>query len=208
VLFVPSPCISGWKFEDSETVELALLGARCGVFPAFTWERGKGGKILDCPLAASERPAVEEFLAPAPVPAPGEARSRHRLARGAARARADHGTAPRLGAGERRAALPAGGAEVARRRVGASASLPGFEHGRKLAAPAPQLPRVFPPGDHERGSEPALVRSRSARRAGEPRPRVPPPRRGVRRVGSAPGTLGCFRGLIARAAPSPRDRYE
>ncbi len=63
VIFVPSPCISGWKFEDGETVALALLGARCGVFPAFTWERGKGGKILDCPREASERPAVEEFLA-------------------------------------------------------------------------------------------------------------------------------------------------
>jgi len=30
VLFVPAPCISGWKFEDGMTVELAMLGARCG----------------------------------------------------------------------------------------------------------------------------------------------------------------------------------
>jgi pyruvate ferredoxin oxidoreductase beta subunit len=63
VIFVPSPCISGWKFEDGETVALALMGARTGVFPAFTWERGKGGKILDCEREASARPALEEFLA-------------------------------------------------------------------------------------------------------------------------------------------------
>ena len=58
VIFVPAPCISGWKFEDGQTVELALLGARCGVFPAFTWERGKGGSVKD-----AERPSVVEFLA-------------------------------------------------------------------------------------------------------------------------------------------------
>jgi pyruvate ferredoxin oxidoreductase beta subunit len=63
VLFVPAPCISGWKFEDGETVELALLGAQCGVFPAFTWERGKGGKVLDCPREAKDRPGIEEFMA-------------------------------------------------------------------------------------------------------------------------------------------------
>jgi len=62
VLFVPAPCISGWKFDDGETIEIALSGARCGVFPAFVWERGKGGKIVDCPLEAAERPALETFL--------------------------------------------------------------------------------------------------------------------------------------------------
>jgi len=62
VLFVPAPCISGWKFEDGMTVELALLGARCGVFPAFIWERGKGGSVKDCAREAAERPALEEFL--------------------------------------------------------------------------------------------------------------------------------------------------
>jgi pyruvate/2-oxoacid:ferredoxin oxidoreductase beta subunit len=63
VLFVPAPCISGWKFEDGMTVDLALMGARCGVFPAFVWERGKGGSVKDCPRAAADRPPVEEFLA-------------------------------------------------------------------------------------------------------------------------------------------------
>ncbi len=62
VVFVPAPCISGWKFEDGQTVELALLGARSGVFPAFVWERGKGGKVTDCPIEPGERPAIEEFL--------------------------------------------------------------------------------------------------------------------------------------------------
>ena len=28
VIFIPAPCIPGWKFEDGQTVELALLGAR------------------------------------------------------------------------------------------------------------------------------------------------------------------------------------
>ncbi len=62
VIFVPAPCISGWKFEDGQTVEIAQMGARTGVFPAFTWERGKGGTVKDCPLAADQRPSIEEFL--------------------------------------------------------------------------------------------------------------------------------------------------
>ncbi len=62
VIFIPAPCISGWKFEDGQTVELALLGARSGVFPAFVWEKGKGGSVKDCSLDASERPSIEQFL--------------------------------------------------------------------------------------------------------------------------------------------------
>lgn len=62
VIFIPAPCISGWKFEDGQTVELALLGARCGVFPAFVWERGKGGSVKDCSLDAADRPDILEFL--------------------------------------------------------------------------------------------------------------------------------------------------
>jgi pyruvate ferredoxin oxidoreductase beta subunit len=62
VLFVPAPCISGWKFEDGQTIQLALLGAQCGVFPAFSWERGKGGKVVDCAPDAKDRPPLEEFL--------------------------------------------------------------------------------------------------------------------------------------------------
>lgn len=62
VLFVPAPCISGWKFDDGETIRIATLGAQAGVFPAFVWERGKGGSVKDCAPEAAERPAVEEFL--------------------------------------------------------------------------------------------------------------------------------------------------
>jgi pyruvate ferredoxin oxidoreductase beta subunit len=62
VIFVPAPCISGWKFEDGETVELATLGAQTGVFPVFTWEKGKGGSVKDCSRVAAERPSLEKFL--------------------------------------------------------------------------------------------------------------------------------------------------
>jgi len=62
VLFVPSPCISGWKFEDGETIALAQLGARAGVFPVFIWERGKGGQIRQCERDAAARPPIEDFL--------------------------------------------------------------------------------------------------------------------------------------------------
>ena len=62
VLFVPAPCISGWKFDDGRTVEIALMGARTGVFPAFVWERGKGGQVKDCDRDPAGRPALEEFL--------------------------------------------------------------------------------------------------------------------------------------------------
>jgi pyruvate ferredoxin oxidoreductase beta subunit len=62
VLFVPAPCISGWKFEDGQTLSLALLGARAGVFPVFVWERGKGGQIKDCNRDPAARPTLEEFL--------------------------------------------------------------------------------------------------------------------------------------------------
>jgi len=62
VVFVPAPCISGWKFDDGETVHLAELGAQCGAYPAFVWERGKGGAVKDCAREADDRPRLEEFL--------------------------------------------------------------------------------------------------------------------------------------------------
>lgn len=62
VLFVPAPCISGWKYEDGETVHLAEIGARSGIYPAFVWEKGKGGTVKDCPREAKDRPGIEEFL--------------------------------------------------------------------------------------------------------------------------------------------------
>jgi pyruvate ferredoxin oxidoreductase beta subunit len=62
VIFVPAPCISGWKFEDGEAIHIGELGAQTGAYPAFVWERGKGGSVKDCSLAVDERPALEDFL--------------------------------------------------------------------------------------------------------------------------------------------------
>ncbi|HEV2106352.1 MAG TPA: thiamine pyrophosphate-dependent enzyme [Candidatus Eisenbacteria bacterium] len=62
VVFVPAPCISGWKFEDGRTLELARLGAQTGVSPVFVWTRGAGGAVKDCERDAAARPPVEEFL--------------------------------------------------------------------------------------------------------------------------------------------------
>lgn len=62
VVFVPAPCISGWKFDDGEAIKLALLGARTGVSPTFIWEKGKGGSVKDCARDAGKRPELEEFL--------------------------------------------------------------------------------------------------------------------------------------------------
>ncbi len=63
IIFVPAPCISGWKYEDGKTIDLALDGARAGVFPTFVWKRGEGGKVVDCKREAKDRPSLEEFLA-------------------------------------------------------------------------------------------------------------------------------------------------
>ena len=62
VVFVPAPCISGWKFEDGETIHLAELGAQTGAMPVFVWERGKGGSVKDCARDAAERPPIVSFL--------------------------------------------------------------------------------------------------------------------------------------------------
>ena len=63
VIFVPAPCISGWKYEDGKTIDLALDGARVGVYPTFVWKRGEGGRVVDCKREAEDRPSLEEFLA-------------------------------------------------------------------------------------------------------------------------------------------------
>ena len=62
------PLLSGSTRSNAKPSrsELArgLHRARCGIFPTFIWERGQGGAVRDCPLEASERPRIEEFLAP------------------------------------------------------------------------------------------------------------------------------------------------
>ena len=62
IVFVPAPCISGWKFDDGQAIHLGEMGAQTGVYPAFVWERGKGGSVKDCALDPAQRPPLEEFL--------------------------------------------------------------------------------------------------------------------------------------------------
>ena len=62
IVFVPAPCISGWKFDDGQAIHLGEMGAQTGVYPAFVWERGKGGSVKDCDLDPAQRPPLENFL--------------------------------------------------------------------------------------------------------------------------------------------------
>lgn len=62
VVFVPAPCISGWKFDDGQAIRIGELGAQVGVYPMFVWERGRGGSVKDCPREAADRPRLEDFL--------------------------------------------------------------------------------------------------------------------------------------------------
>jgi pyruvate ferredoxin oxidoreductase beta subunit len=62
VVFVPSPCIAGWKFEEGQTAELAKLASQTGLFPCFRYRAGKGGELKNV-AEKSRRPPVEKFLA-------------------------------------------------------------------------------------------------------------------------------------------------
>jgi len=61
VVFVPSPCIAGWKFEEGQTVELGKLASQTGLFPCFRKRKGQPGEIKHVPDKA-RRPPVERFL--------------------------------------------------------------------------------------------------------------------------------------------------
>jgi pyruvate ferredoxin oxidoreductase beta subunit len=61
VVFVPSPCIAGWKFEDGLSSELGKLGCQTGLYPGFRWKDG-AGELKHVPEKA-RRPPVEKFLA-------------------------------------------------------------------------------------------------------------------------------------------------
>lgn len=61
VVFVPSPCIAGWKFEEGKTAELAKLASQTGLFPCFRKRAGQTGEIKFVPEKA-KRPTVESFL--------------------------------------------------------------------------------------------------------------------------------------------------
>jgi pyruvate/2-oxoacid:ferredoxin oxidoreductase beta subunit len=61
VIFVPSPCITGWKFEEGLTAELGRLASQTGLFPCFKKKRGQPGELKHVPEKA-KRPGVEKFL--------------------------------------------------------------------------------------------------------------------------------------------------
>jgi pyruvate ferredoxin oxidoreductase beta subunit len=61
VVFVPSPCIAGWKFEEGQTAELGKLASQTGLFPCFRKRRGQPGEIKHVPEKA-RRPPIERFL--------------------------------------------------------------------------------------------------------------------------------------------------
>ena len=44
-IFVPTPCITGWKYPDGNTIELARLIAKAGISPTFIKIRGEKGKV-------------------------------------------------------------------------------------------------------------------------------------------------------------------
>jgi len=62
VVFVPSPCIAGWKFTEGLTSELGKLAAQTGLFPMFRKRVGQPGELKHLPEKA-KRPVVEKYLA-------------------------------------------------------------------------------------------------------------------------------------------------
>jgi pyruvate/2-oxoacid:ferredoxin oxidoreductase beta subunit len=62
VVFVPSPCIAGWKFAEGMAAELDKLASRTGLFPCFRKRRGARGELKNVPDRA-KRPPVDAFLA-------------------------------------------------------------------------------------------------------------------------------------------------
>ncbi len=61
VVFVPSPCIAGWKFEEGLAVEMGKLASQTGLFPCFRKRAGQQGELRHVP-DKSKRPPVTEFL--------------------------------------------------------------------------------------------------------------------------------------------------
>jgi pyruvate ferredoxin oxidoreductase beta subunit len=61
VVFVPSPCIAGWKFEEGLTAELGKLASQTGLFPCFRKRAGQDGELKHVP-EKGKRPPVERYL--------------------------------------------------------------------------------------------------------------------------------------------------
>ena len=61
VVFVPSPCIAGWKFEEGLTAELGKLASHTGLFPCFRKRKGEPGELKHV-AEKGKRPPVEQYL--------------------------------------------------------------------------------------------------------------------------------------------------
>jgi pyruvate/2-oxoacid:ferredoxin oxidoreductase beta subunit len=62
VVFVPAPCLSGWRVDVGEAAKLSRLACETGVAPFFRKRRGQKGEVLNVP-AKAQRPRIEEYLA-------------------------------------------------------------------------------------------------------------------------------------------------
>jgi pyruvate ferredoxin oxidoreductase beta subunit len=61
IVFIPSPCIAGWKFEEGMTNGLGRLASQTGLFPCFRKRAGQPGELKHVP-EKSKRPPVERYL--------------------------------------------------------------------------------------------------------------------------------------------------
>lgn len=64
VLFIPSPCITGWKYDEGQTIALARAGCATGFFPCFLKERGHPAELRHVALDPARRPPIESFMGP------------------------------------------------------------------------------------------------------------------------------------------------
>ncbi len=64
VIFVPGPCITGWKFAEGMVKDLAVLGAETGFFPCFLKEKGKKGEVKFIKRELEKRTPIEDFMGP------------------------------------------------------------------------------------------------------------------------------------------------
>ncbi|MBI5299856.1 MAG: hypothetical protein HY877_06150 [Deltaproteobacteria bacterium] len=64
IVFVPSPCITGWKYGDGETIQIAKIGCETGFLPCFMKEKGQKGEIKFVESDPLKRQPIENFLGP------------------------------------------------------------------------------------------------------------------------------------------------
>ncbi|HEY3446615.1 MAG TPA: thiamine pyrophosphate-dependent enzyme [Myxococcales bacterium] len=62
VVFVPAPCLSGWRVDERRGGEVARLACETGIAPGFRWRAGSSAEVLAVP-PKPQRPRVEEYLA-------------------------------------------------------------------------------------------------------------------------------------------------